>query len=298
MVFSFRGRSRYEEIKLFRRDELFKQSLNLRYVPVAESKKHALEKIRDANIALLKKTTLTAVTVNERYYVPVDIDVSPLDNSGSHKEGVSRTYKGHDGYAPIFSYIGAEGYMLGCDLREGKQHCQKNTPDYLHRNIKSLKKLTATHPYLFRLDGGNDATETLRVLQESGHFFLIKRNLRRESPLYWLDIAKSVGEKASWEIREGKTVYIGTYTGKGPAGDEALGEQMEIVFQVTERSIDKRGNLLHIPEVEVETYWTNLYEKPEAVIGLYHARRWTLKLWAKDPWYPVFASTYATLLSL
>jgi hypothetical protein len=50
----------------------------------------------------------------------VDIDVSPLDNSGSHKEGVSRTYKGHDGYAPIFSYIGAEGYMLDCELREGR----------------------------------------------------------------------------------------------------------------------------------------------------------------------------------
>jgi hypothetical protein len=44
----------------------------------------------------------------------VDIDVSTLDNSGSHKEGVSRTYMGTDGYAPIFSYIGAEGYMLDC----------------------------------------------------------------------------------------------------------------------------------------------------------------------------------------
>ena len=31
---------------------------------------------------------------------------------------------------------------------------------------------------------------------------------------------------------------------------------------------------------------------------VYHARRWTLKLWAKDPWYPVFARTYAALLAL
>jgi putative transposase len=75
-----------------------------------------------------------------------------------------------------------------------------------------------------------------------------------------------VGEKASYESREGKTVYISTYTGKGPAGDESLGEHMEIVFQVTERSIDKRGNLLHIPEIEVATYWTNLYEEPEPAI--------------------------------
>lgn len=289
----------------------------------------------------------------------------------------------HDGYAPIFSYIGAEGYMLDCELREGKQHCQKETPEYLCRNIRTLKKLTTKAPYLFRLDGGNDATETLRVLHKSGHFFLIKRNLRRENPLYWLDVAKSVGEKALYESREGKTVYMGTYTGKGPAGDETLGEHMEIVFQVTERIIDKRGNLLHIPEVEVETYWTNLYEEPQTVIELYHghgtseqyhselktdmnierlpsgkmavnevvlsvamvafntlrligqralsfieelpyehsvfrkrlrkviddlirvgckfvyhARTWTLKLWAKDPWYPVFARIYASLLTL
>jgi len=61
-------------------------------------------------------------------YIPLDIDVclslrsgsactkSPLDNSGSNKEGVSWTYKNHDGYAPIFAYLGTHGYMLNCDL--------------------------------------------------------------------------------------------------------------------------------------------------------------------------------------
>lgn len=33
-----------------------------------------------------------------------------FDNSGTKKEGVSRTYKGTDGYAPIFAYMGQEGY--------------------------------------------------------------------------------------------------------------------------------------------------------------------------------------------
>jgi hypothetical protein len=35
-------------------------------------------------------------------WLTVNIDVSPMDNSGSHKEGVSCTYKKFDGYAPIF----------------------------------------------------------------------------------------------------------------------------------------------------------------------------------------------------
>ena len=52
-------------------------------------------------------------------YVPVDIDVTPFDNSKTKKEGVSRTYKGYDGYAPIMAYIGTEGYLINAELREG-----------------------------------------------------------------------------------------------------------------------------------------------------------------------------------
>ena len=45
-------------------------------------------------------------------YVPVDIDATPFDNSKTKKQGVSRTYKGCDGYAPIMAYIGTEGCLL------------------------------------------------------------------------------------------------------------------------------------------------------------------------------------------
>ena len=41
-------------------------------------------------------------------YVPVDIDVTPFDNFRTRKQGVSRTDKGCDGYAPIMAYIGTE----------------------------------------------------------------------------------------------------------------------------------------------------------------------------------------------
>ncbi len=58
-------------------------------------------------------------------HVPVDIDVFPMDNSGTKQEGVSRTYHGYDGYAPIATYVGTEGWCVGCELREGKQHSQK-----------------------------------------------------------------------------------------------------------------------------------------------------------------------------
>ena len=49
-------------------------------------------------------------------YVPIDIDVSPFINEKCSKEGISKTYKMKDGYAPIFAYIGTEGYLLACEL--------------------------------------------------------------------------------------------------------------------------------------------------------------------------------------
>jgi hypothetical protein len=57
------------------------------------------------------------------------MDVSPFDNSKTQKEGVPRTYKGVDGFVSIFAYLGSEGYLVDLELREGKQHCQKNTPN-------------------------------------------------------------------------------------------------------------------------------------------------------------------------
>lgn len=51
----------------------------------------------------------------------LDTDVRPFDNSGT--EGDSRTYQGHDGYAPMATYLGRKCYCLEFELRVGKQHC-------------------------------------------------------------------------------------------------------------------------------------------------------------------------------
>jgi hypothetical protein len=243
--------------------------------------KAILPQVLAANTRLLAKTSLSTVQLNDRQYIPVDVDVSPLDNSRSHKEGVGRTYKGCDGYAPIFSYIGAEGFMLDCELRPrrhgraasaacdqpGTQHCQKDTPAFLKHNLETIKQLNLKHPVLFRLDGGNDSIDTIQPLVESGQFFLIKRNMRRENPLWLADMAKSIGQRS--DPRRGKIVWTGVLTKahpKAPAGFPDL----DLVFQVTERTIDRDGNAFLFPEIEVESWWTNLYEPADDIIRLYH----------------------------
>ena len=137
--------------------------------------------------------------------------------------------------------------MFDTELWKGKQHCQKDTPEYLAGNMEIINKLHLEHPVLFRLDGGNDAASTIKVLSESGHFFLIKRNIRKESRESWLDTAKAEGEVISNNDR--RTVYTGIHTGRTPASDETLSD-MDIVFKVTERYVDKYCTKLLFSEIE------------------------------------------------
>ena len=121
--------------------------------------------------------------------MPVDIDVSPLDDSGSNKEGFY-TYKKHDGFAPIFAYVGTEGYMLDHQLRPGKQHCQEGTAAFIHSCVQQLNALKLNGKSLFRLDSGNDAEENFPFFGQNR--FIVKHNLRQQkramarySPARW-----------------------------------------------------------------------------------------------------------------
>ena len=201
--------------------------------------------------------------------VPVDIDVTPMDNSKSKKEGVSRTYKGFDGYAPMMAYIGTEGYAINFELREGKQHCQKGTVKFPQETITLCHKLT-DKPLLIRLDSGNDSIDNVAVLMDTGCFFIIKRNLRRESTDDWFEMAKQYFQNVN-SPRDGKTVYIGsdwkTVTSKQFNKEFTL----RTGYEITERTIDKYGQFNLVPDVEVETWWTNLGDPDEEIIRLYHA---------------------------
>lgn len=64
-----------------------------------------------------------------------------MDNSGTKKEKVCRTYKGHGGYAPIAAYIGLEGWCLEVELRPGSQHSQEGFLPFMKRVFKKAKPL-------------------------------------------------------------------------------------------------------------------------------------------------------------
>lgn len=205
--------------------------------------------------------------------VPLDIDVTPMDNSKTKKEGVSRTYKGFDGYAPIMAYIGTEGFLVNTELREGKQHCQAETPAFLRQTLSLGHKMT-DQQLLIRMDAGNDAAENFGILLEDGSWYIVKRNLRRgETKEEWLDLAKNVCKDIR-HPREGKTGYVGS-SWKDVEYKDSTGVTktigMHIVYEIIERTIDKDGQMLLMPDIECNTIWTNLGWSDDEVINGYHA---------------------------
>lgn len=274
------GKSDYEAIEPFRAgDEFFPLAFDIKVLPSCETLRQRLDQLGDLGkriTSLLKEQNLrmlkeagARVTPTLRELVALDIDVSPFDNSKTHKEGVSRTYKGYDGYAPIFAYLGAEGYLVNTELRPGKQHCQNGTPAFLRESLRRARVLTDA-PLLVRMDSGNDSADNLSILIQEDVDFIIKRNLRRESPEEWLTMAKTHGEGEA--VRVGKTVYRGSTTISRhlTLHGRTVEREIRCIFEVTERTITADGQMLLIPRVEVDTYWTSLPDPPPIVIEQYH----------------------------
>ena len=215
------GKPQYEAVREMIDDpDYYKYALGISYaIPSAETLRQRFDMIGDslrkdiqqANVDMLREMHIEP-TALDNGFVPVDIDVTPFDNSKSNKEGVSRTYKGFDGYAPIMAYIGTEGYLVNLELRIGKQHCQKETPDFLRETIELCRQLTEK-PLLIRLDSGNDASENIGIFMEESYkynnvSFIIKRNPRQESKEEWLESVRECCQNIQ-HPRDGKTVYIG-----------------------------------------------------------------------------------------
>lgn len=266
------GKSDFDHIEPFREDIFFSQSLRVKKVPSSPTMRQrfnlAGERWREIVLeesAGMLKTLDAVITPCIRDLVPLDIDVTPFDNSNTKKEGVKRTYKGHDGYAPIFAYLGQEGYGVNVELREGSEHSQHGTPDFLNQTIRYARMITE-QPLLLRMDAGFDSVDNLKVClnTEAPTDFIIKRNLRREGKESWLNIAEQKG--ICCLERDGKKVYHGDLETKVNGVDRPV----RMIYRVVERTITASGQYLVMPDIEVETYWTTLPDPPSVVIDLYH----------------------------
>lgn len=263
------GKSDYADIEAYRQEEFFRRALGLAKLPSEETLRQRMDQLGDRPVPILHEEAARliarhapALTPCYGQWIPLDIDVSPFDNSGTKKEGVGWTYKRLDGYAPNFAYLGLEGYLIHCELRPGNQHCQEGTPEFLDQAIALVRQVTE-EKLLVRLDAGNDDLENIRRLRKKKHVdWIIKRNLRQESEADWLEEAQCHGDCQT--PRPGKDVWT------GETWKERDGKLYRVVFEVIERTIAADGQRLLVPDIDVSTWWTSLRLPVKQVIELYH----------------------------
>ena len=265
----------FDDIIPFRKDLFFVKALDLsrKKTPSSPTIRQRLdaasaewdEVILAANVNLLQQEA--NIKPHTSGYVLLSFDVSPMDNSHSHKEGVSWTYKKFDGFAPMFAHLGEAGHLINLEFRRGSAHSQcEGTPDFIRKTNRLAKQVVPGAKILNLFDSGDDSVDTIRACRAEESDFIIKRNLRKESLEDWLAIAKDHGQAKA--IRPGKTEYSGRLT----VSVEKLDDPVDIAFRVIERIIDRKGQLLLTPEIEVETYWVSLPMKTNQVIEIYHRR--------------------------
>jgi len=174
------GRPDYAAIEAEQPMELLPLSLGLRGLPSEETLRQRLDQIGasclDETMAIVQDESAALVGAwagpltpcwehgrDEalRRWVALDIDVAPFDNGDTKKQGVSRTYKGVDGYAPIFAYLGEAGYLVNAALREGSQHSQKDAVGFIARSLDLARSVVESTD-----NGGEHHLQALWLLGE------------------------------------------------------------------------------------------------------------------------------------
>ena len=280
------GKNDFDAIEAFRSDAFFSRALGIGAVPSSPTLRQRMdthsadwfELVGELNFALLSSKYGGAAVdfgVLPCGYMPVDWDTFVMDNSGTKKQDVGRTYQGVDGYTPSATYLGSLGYCLELALRPGVQHSARETELNLERVLPMACKLTEL-PLLFRADSGLCSLKTQQEVTAQATALnreialIIKWNPRR-APVEAIAALKVAETDTQWVIhRPGKRECIWQETLQlADVGSEI--NPARRVYRLSERSIDKHGVVLLLPEYVLEGWTTTLPERFEAadIIALY-----------------------------
>jgi hypothetical protein len=189
---------------------------------------------------------------------------------------VGRNYAGVDGYCPLAAYLGIYGFCLELALRPGVQHSASETDFNLQRVIPMAQRLSAqgpNAPILARLDSGFDSVRLMREIEGCNQAelvtvdWLIKWN-PRATDVVALAAQLDADPATRWEQpRAGKRVT----TWEQPVQVQGIDRPVRRVLRLIERTIDKHGQALLVPDLTLEGWTTSLPGSldAQAIIALY-----------------------------
>jgi hypothetical protein len=278
------GKSDFDAIENFRGDAFFKQALGIKLLPSSPTLRQRMDARASDLFEFLSPLTETLLSTARPDYgvlacgwLPLDVDTFAMDNGGTAKDGVGRTYTGVDGYCPLAAYLGSHGFCLDLALRPGVQHSAFETEFNFERVIPMAQRLSAggpKAPILARLDSGFDSAHLMRELQSYNQPGLVKVDWL----IKWNPRTTNVAALAEridadiatrWEHpRLGKRVTLW----EEALRIEGIERPLRRVLRLIERTIDKHGQLLIEPELTLEGWTTSLSTKQfdaKAIIALY-----------------------------
>lgn len=280
------GHSNFEHIDLFRNCPFFKQILDADGVVSKERLRQRLDMMALNNLDLISNLSRLNHFLLERFaqpqaipeykFIPLDFDVTIFDNSDSHKQGVRPTYQHNvDGYAPMMTYLGHQGFLINHQFRSGNFHANcKGTLNYIIETVKLARQLT-DRPLLARFDSGNDAminAVTLSKMEQVN--FIIKRNIRSVQYKKMMIQETLKNHLYSIDYQLGINIYHYEKTELLQYFEKDVAVQADVrkIFSLIERKVDKYGQLLLHPVYELHAWWTDLDQQAypvQTIIELY-----------------------------
>ena len=284
------GKNDFDAIENLRGNAFFMRALGLRAVPSSPTLRQRLDThagdwfdlAAEMNQALLS-SRINAKPIDfgilDCGYTPVDLDTFAMDNGGTKKELVGRTYAGVDGYCPFAVYLGSLGYCLGycleLALRPGVQHSAAESEYNFERALPMAASLV-TGPLLVRADSGFCSLKLMQEITAQAKTvsreiaFIIKWNPRR-APVETI---------AARKVADASTIWVSARTGKRECIWQDMLDLADVgsapnparrVYRLVERTIDKHGDALLLPEYVLEGWTTTLPQRFAAaeIIALY-----------------------------
>jgi hypothetical protein len=264
------GKSDFDAIENFRGDAFYKQALGIGLLPSSPTLRQRMD-ARAAEMFDFMAPMIETLLSGQRPdygvlpcgWLPLDVDTFAMDNSGTAKEGVGRTYAGVDGYCPLAAYLGSHGFCLELALRPGVQHSASETDFNLERVVPMAQRLSAqgpNAPILVRLDSGFDSARLMNGIESCNRAgspqvdFLVKWN-PRSTDVAALAARLDADAATRWEQpRAGKRVTLWEQSVVVPG----IQRPLRRVLRLIERSIDKRGQVLIVPELTLDGWTTSL----------------------------------------
>jgi hypothetical protein len=271
------GKSDFVAVEQYRGDDFLLESLDNKGVPsegtmrqrMDAHSKQILAPVSWASIEFLERTKVPLTPLSTGH-ISLDVDGFVMDNSGSKKENVGPTYQKVDGYLCLPAYLGQEGWMVNQRLLPGSQHPQNGFIAFIRETLGRVRQF-CRQKLLIRADSAHDAIANLTEL--SRHWlvdYIIKWNPRKQDKQAWAQHAFANGKITM--PRPGKRVAVFSVKEKHTFTDADGIERtttLRRVIRITERTIDKKGQMLLVPDIELEGWWTSLKLSEHEIIELY-----------------------------